>query len=195
LLSGEGETLEIGELLPPPGDRPRLTIINTSAFTEVPVLQFWVSRLLGELSRLARKRPSATLQAAAFFDEADAYIPAIGSPPTKEPMFDLLRRARSGGYGIMLATQNPGDFDYKARDKSHMAVSKVAQDRAIEKMRNLLGQYPDVGHRLASQPPGAFFVLSEGPPKEIRADRALMATEQMADDEVVALAKANATKR
>ena len=57
-----------------------------------------------------------TLQAAAFFDEADAYIPAIGSPPTKEPMFDLLRRARSAGIGVLLATQNPGDFDYKARD-------------------------------------------------------------------------------
>ena len=80
LLSGEGEVFDIAELLPPPCDRPRLTIINTAAFAEVPILQFWVSRLLVELGRLARKRPSATLQAAAFFDEADAYIPATSSP-------------------------------------------------------------------------------------------------------------------
>ena len=82
------------------------------------MLQFWVSRLLIELGRLARKRPSGTLQAVTFFDEADAYVPAMSSPPTKEPMFDLLRRARSGGIGVLLATQNPGDFDYKARDTS-----------------------------------------------------------------------------
>ncbi len=191
LLTGEGALLDVSTLLPPQDSKPKLSIINTSALTEIPVLQFWVSRLLIELARLSRKRPTKTLQGVAFFDEADAYVPAIGAPPTKEPMFDLLRRARSGGIGILLATQNPGDFDYKARDNiATWLVGKVAQDRAIEKMRNLIGQYPNVGPRLATQPTGHFFVLTNGRAAEVRCDRSLMQTEQMSESEVVELARA-----
>jgi hypothetical protein len=193
-LSSEGDALDVAALLPPPSTKPRLSIINTSALTDVSVLQFWVSRLLIELSRLARKRPSKTLQAVAFFDEADAYVPAVGSPPTKEPMFDLLRRARSTGIGVLLATQNPGDFDYKARDNvGTWLVGKVAQDRAIEKMRNLLANYPSVGSRLANQPMGHFFVLANGEAREIKCDRSMMATEQMSEQEVAELARGSRT--
>ena len=191
LLAGEGDALDLGALLPPSG-KPKLSIINTSALTEIPILQFWVSRLLVELGRLARKRPSKTLQAAAFFDEADSYVPATSSPPTKEPMFELLRRARSGGIGVLLATQNPGDFDYKARDLiGTWLVGRVAQDRAIEKMRNLLGSYPNVSTRLASQPTGHFFVLQPGKASELKCDRSMMQTEQMSDSEVTELARAS----
>jgi DNA helicase HerA-like ATPase len=190
LLTGDGEPLDAAQLLPPAGARTRLSIINTSALTEIPVLQFWISRLLVELGRLARKRPSKTLQGVMFFDEADAYIPATSNPPTKEPMFELLRRARSEGFGVMLATQNPGDIDYKARDNiGTWLVGKVAQERAVEKMRNLLANYPSVGSRLATQPIGHFFVLGNGT-KEIKSDRAMMATEQLADHEIAALARA-----
>ncbi|MBC7976669.1 MAG: DUF2791 family P-loop domain-containing protein, partial [Myxococcales bacterium] len=192
LLSGEGEPLDIPALLPPPGvGKPRLTIINTSALTEVPVLQFWISRLLVELSRLGRKRPSATLQAAAFFDEADTYVPATSSPPTKAPMFDLLRRSRSTGIGVLLATQNPGDFDYMARDNINTwLLGKITQDRAIEKMKNVIGNYPDVGPRLASQRTGSFFVLTGTLKRELKADRSLMETVQSSETEVAELARA-----
>ncbi|HEX2691649.1 MAG TPA: helicase HerA-like domain-containing protein [Kofleriaceae bacterium] len=191
LLTGDGEPLDAAQLLPPPGARTRLSIINTSALTEIPVLQFWISRLLVEIDRLARKRPSKALQGVVFFDEADAYIPAIGNPPTKEPMFELLRRARSRGVGVMLATQNPGDIDYKARDNIvTWLVGKVAQERAIGKMRNLLANYPNVGPRLATQPTGHFFVLGGGI-KEIKSDRAMMVTEQLADHEIAEFARAS----
>lgn len=189
LLTGDGEPLDAAQLLPPAGSRTQLSIINTSAFTEIAVLQFWISRLLVEIDRLARKRPTKALQGVVFFDEADVYIPATSNPPTKEPMFELLRRARSRGVGVMLATQNPGDIDYKARDNIvTWLVGKVAQDRAIEKMRNLLANYPNVGPRLATQPTGHFFVLGSGI-KEIKSDRAMMVTEQLADHEIAELAR------
>jgi GTPase SAR1 family protein len=190
LLTGDGEPLDAAQLLPPSGARPKLSIINTSALTEVPVLQFWISRLLVELGRLARKRPSKTLQGVVLFDEADAYIPATSNPPTKEPMFELLRRARSEGLGIMLATQAPGDIDYKARDNiGTWLVGKVAQERALEKMRNLLATYPNVASRLATQPTGHFFVLGTGV-KEIRSERSMMITEQLSDHDIAELARA-----
>ena len=195
LLAGDGEALDLGALLPASG-RPRLSIINTSALMEIPMLQFWVSRLLVELGRLAKKRPSPTLQAAVFLDEADSYVPATSSPPTKEPMFELLRRARSGGIGVLLATQNPGDFDYKARDLiGTWLVGRVAQERAIEKMRNLLGSYPNVSPRLASQATGHFFVLAANKIIELKSDRSMMLTEQISDTEVADLAKRSLLRR
>jgi Cdc6-like AAA superfamily ATPase len=191
LLSGDGEPLDLAALLPPPrAGRTKLSIINTSALTEVPLLQFWISRLLIELSRLGRKRPSATLQAVAFFDEADTYVPATSSPPTKDPMFDLLRRSRSTGIGVLLATQNPADFDYKARDNINTwLLGKITQDRATEKMRNLIGSYPDVGPRLASQRTGSFFLLTGTTKRELKADRSLMETVQQGEAEVIELAR------
>jgi hypothetical protein len=69
-------------------------------------------------------------------------------------------------------------------------VGKVSQERAIEKMRNLLASYPSVGSRLATQPTGHFFVLGTGT-REIRADRAMMATEQLSDHEIAELARAS----
>ena len=192
LLAGSGEPLDLASMLPAPSaaGRARLTIINTSAIAEVAVLQFWISRLLIELSRLGRKRPASTLQAAAFFDEADAYVPATSSPPTKDPMFDLLKRSRSTGIGVLLATQNPGDLDYKARDNIQTwLVGRITQARAIEKMRNLLASYPDVGTRLARQATGHFFLLGTEA-REVRCDRALMHTEQLSETEVSELARA-----
>jgi len=193
LLSGEGDILDVQAMLAPRGDRARLAIISAVALTDVSVLQFFVSRLLVELGRMVRKHPQRDLRAVAFLDEADTYIPAVSSPPTKEPMFDLLRRARSGGLGLLLATQNPGDLDYKARDNiATWLVGKVAQDRAIEKMRNLIAGYPNVATRLAAQTTGSFFLLNPAlapAARELRADAALMKTEQLQEHEIAALAR------
>jgi hypothetical protein len=195
LLGGDADLLDAAVLLPPPGGRPRLSILHTGAFAEIAVHQFWISRLLIELGRLARRRPAKALQGVAFFDEADVYMPAVGAPPTRDPMFELLRRASASGLGVLLATQNPGDFDYKARDLiGTWLVGKVAQQRALEKMRNLLASYPNVGSRLATQPTGHFFVLGDGV-REIKCDAALMTPEPLTDHEVIDLARANRPER
>jgi hypothetical protein len=196
LLSGAGEVLDVASMLTPRGGKARLAIVSSVALTDVSVLQFFVSRLLVELGRMVRRNPQPELRTVAFFDEADTYIPAVGAPPTKEPMFELLRRARSGGLGVMLATQNPGDLDYKARDNiATWLVGKVAQDRAIEKMKNLLGSYPNVATRLATQTTGSFFLINSGlvpPARELRADSSLMTTAQLQEHEIAELARQTA---
>jgi hypothetical protein len=193
-LLGGGELLDAATLLPPPGSppggRPRLSILYTGGLPELAVHQFWISQLLIELGRLARRRPAKTLQGIAFFDEADTYAPAVGAPPTKEPMFELLRRAGPGGLGILLAAQNPGDLDSKARYLiGTWLVGKVVQERELEKMRTLLVSYPNVGPRLATQPTGHFFVLGEGI-RDIKHDAALMTPEPLTDADVIDLARA-----
>lgn len=198
LLAGSGEALDVATMLAPTADgKSRLTIISAVALTDVGVLQFFVSRLLVELARAVRRHPHPMLRAVALFDEADSYIPAVAAPPTKEPMFELLRRARAGGLGVFLATQNPGDLDYRARDNiSTWLVGRVAQERAIDKMRLLLGDYPDVAARLAQQTTGSFFLINpelSRLPRELRAAPSLMKTEQVQEHELAALARATAT--
>jgi len=198
LLAGGGDVLDVQAMLAPREGRARLVIISALALTDVAVLQFFVSRLLVELGRMVRRNPQTTLKTVAFFDEADTYIPAVSTPPTKDPMFDLLRRARSGGLGVLLATQNPGDLDYKARDNiATWLVGRVAQDRAIEKMRNLIAGYPNVAARLATQGTGSFFLLNatlNPPARELRADPSMMRTEQLQEQEIAILAQETANR-
>ncbi len=186
LLAGAGEPLDLPRLLPPPeGGRARLTIINTSALGEGAALQFWMSRLIVALDRLAASRPRKELQGVVMFDDAELYLPATSQPPTKEPMLALLRRARGRGLGVVLASGSPADLDFKAKERiSTWLVGKVTQDRAAEKLRGLFTDAPNlginVGARLASQPPGQFFLLgassSPGNPitLEVKVDRPLL---------------------
>ena len=42
------------------------------------------------------------------------YLPPTAAPPTKKPIMTLMKQARAFGVGVVLATQNPVDIDYKA---------------------------------------------------------------------------------
>ena len=77
----------------------------------------------------AQRTPSPTLQAVLFLDEADQYLPATSKPPTKGPLESLLKRGRSAGLGVMLATQSPGDLDYKGRDNLRAWLVGRVQER------------------------------------------------------------------
>ena len=47
-------------------------------------------------------------------DEVFGYLPPTANPPSKQPLLTLLKQARAFGLGVLLATQNPVDLDYKA---------------------------------------------------------------------------------
>src|SRR5262249_51933023 len=50
-----------------------------------------------------------------YFDEVFGYMPPHpANPPSKQPLLTLLKQARAFGVGVLLATQNPVDLDYKA---------------------------------------------------------------------------------
>ena len=44
---------------------------------------------------------------------SSATSPPTANPPSKLPMLTLLKQARAFGLGVVLATQNPVDLDYK----------------------------------------------------------------------------------
>lgn len=125
-----------------------------------------------------------------MFDEADMYLPAVGIPATKQPMENLLKRARSAGIGVMLATQSPGDFDYKCRENVRTwFIGRVREDRALTKLRPMFSDSRvDAATKLPAQKMGQFHVLRDGHVEQLRADRNIIKTDQLSEDEILQLA-------
>lgn len=194
LLAAQGERLNMEELLglgsaKVPG-RTRLSIISTKFLGGTQGALFWVSQLLVEANRWASQHPSSKLQAILMFDEADMYLPAVGIPATKQPMENLLKRARSAGIGVMLATQSPGDFDYKCRENVRTwFIGRVREDRALTKLRPMFSDSRvDAATKLPAQKMGQFHVLRDGHVEQLRADRNIIKTDQLSEDEILQLA-------
>lgn len=109
----DGEPLSIQNLLYTPEGKPRLTILSIAHLSDSERM-FFVTILLNELLAWMRTQSgTSSLRAMFYMDEVAGYFPPVSNPPTKPPMLTLLKQARAFGLGIMLATQNPVDLDYK----------------------------------------------------------------------------------
>lgn len=109
----EGEPLDVKRLLYTADGRPRLSILSIAHLSEAERM-FFVTILLGELLSWMRTQPgTGSLRALLYMDEVFGYFPPVANPPSKRPMLTLLKQARAYGVGVMLATQNPVDLDYK----------------------------------------------------------------------------------
>jgi hypothetical protein len=75
---------------------------------------FFVALLLNEILGWVRAQSGTTsLRAIVYMDEIFGFFPPVAEPPSKRPLLTLLKQARAFGVGIVLATQNPVDLDYK----------------------------------------------------------------------------------
>jgi len=161
-------------------------------------VDFWVSQLLVAVSRWCAKSPQPHLQAVFLFDEADVYLPAgTKQPATKAPMEDLLKRARSAGVGMFLATQSPGDFDYKCKENVRTwFIGRVKETRAIEKLKPMLAAAKgDVTDKLAGQATGEFYLVRESSVTAVRSDQSFVRTEQMPENQIADLARLSVNNR
>ncbi len=173
-----GEPLDISRLLYTQEGRPRVSIFYIAHLTEAE-RTFMITLLLENMLAWMRTLSGTTsLRAILYIDEVfGAFPPAPRNPPTKEPMLRLLKQARAFGVGMILATQNPGDLDYKSlsnagtwligklqteNDKSRVIGGLQAASTAATKL-NL----DDVGRLIASLDPRVFVlhnVHDEGGP-------------------------------
>jgi hypothetical protein len=109
-----GEPMDVHRLLYTPEGAPRVSILYTAHLTEAE-RQFVITLLLeNALAWMRQQSGTTSLRALLYIDEMFGYFPPHPkNPPTKEPLLRLLKQARAFGLGLILATQNPGDLDYK----------------------------------------------------------------------------------
>ena len=109
----DGEPLEINRLLTAADGRPRISILSIAHLGESERM-FFVTTLLNEMVSWVRSQSgTSSLRALLYMDEIFGYFPPTAAPPSKKPMLTLLKQARASGLGVVLATQNPADLDYK----------------------------------------------------------------------------------
>jgi len=191
LFEGLGEPLSMESLLGLGSfgkrGKTRLSVIYTGFLGDNENVLFWVSQFLSEALRFCQRNPSESLQAVVMFDEADLYIPSTSKPPTKEPLESLLKRARSAGIGIMLATQSPGDLDYRSRDQvTSWFIGRVREDTALKKLRAAFASDSglDPAKALPNQTVGEFHLIQEGKVHAMKARRSLVNAEQVPFDRI-----------
>jgi hypothetical protein len=109
----EGEALDVGQILHSPGGKPRLVIFSIAHLNDAERM-FFVTLLLSQTLGWVREQSGTTsLRAILYMDEIFGYFPPVANPPSKQPLLTLLKQARAFGLGVVLATQNPVDLDYK----------------------------------------------------------------------------------
>ena len=108
-----GDPLDIDRILHTPEGKPRVSVFSISHLSDSERM-FFVSLLLNQTLGWMRSRPgTSSLRAMLYIDEIFGYMPPVAEPPSKRPLLTMLKQARAFGVGLVLATQNPVDLDYK----------------------------------------------------------------------------------
>lgn len=109
----QGEAMDIQKMLYGPGGKPRLAIVSIAHMNDSERM-FFVSLLLNCMLAWTRGQSGTTsLRAILYMDEIAGYCPPTANPPSKGPLLTLMKQGRAFGVGVVLATQNPVDIDYK----------------------------------------------------------------------------------
>ena len=148
----EGDALDVSSLLYTPEGKPRVSILSISHLSDNERM-FFVTILLNEVLSWARVSREHRACAILYMDEIFGYFPPTANPPSKIPMLTLLKQARAFGLGVVLATQNPVDLDYKGLSNAGTwflgrLQTKRDKDRVLA---GLQGASTAAGHAFDSQ--------------------------------------------
>jgi hypothetical protein len=134
----EGQPLDIGSMLHTREGKPRHAIFSIAHLSDSERM-FFVSLLLNQVLGWVRSQSGTTsLRALVYMDEIAGYFPPIANPPSKQPLLTLMKQARAFGVGVVLATQNPVDLDYKGLSNAGTwLIGRLQTDR--DKQRVLDG--------------------------------------------------------
>lgn len=110
----QGEPLDIQRLLYQPNGRPKVSVFYIAHLNESERMFITTLILEAMLSWMRTLSGTTSLRALLYIDEMYGYFPPYPkNPPTKKPLMSMLKQARAFGIGLIMATQNPGDLDYK----------------------------------------------------------------------------------
>ena len=157
-----GDPIDIQQLLFTPEGKPRISIISIAHLNDAERMLV-VTLIANELvAWMRRQSGTGSLRALFYMDEVFGYFPPVAVPPSKLPLLTLMKQARAFGVGVVLATQNPADLDYKGlsnagtwmigrlqteRDQQRVIDGLLATDaaagmdkQALESLMSSLGQ-------------------------------------------------------
>jgi hypothetical protein len=143
----EGQSLNIGSLLYTEDGRPRHNIFYLAHLSDAERM-FFVTLLLSAVETWMRTQSgTGSLRALLYMDEIYGYLPPQRNPPSKQPLLRMLKNARAFGLGLLLATQNPVDVDYKALSNAgtwFIGKLQTEQDknRLLDGLESAAGGFP-----------------------------------------------------
>ncbi|MBI5930197.1 MAG: DUF87 domain-containing protein [Chloroflexi bacterium] len=109
-----GEPLDLQYLMYTPQGKPRINIFYIAHLSDAERTFIMTLLLENILATMRSMSGTTSLRAILYIDEVYGHLPPYPkNPPTKEPLLRLLKQGRAFGIGVVLATQNPGDLDYK----------------------------------------------------------------------------------
>ncbi len=111
----EGSAIDPAQWLARRPGPPALTIVSV-AHLDDSSRALVLGLLFEELHAWVRTQSgSSDLRALVVMDEVYGWVPPHPKdPPTKRPLVSLMKQGRAFGVGVVLATQNPMDLDYRA---------------------------------------------------------------------------------
>lgn len=132
----DGVPLDIERMLRKEAAGSRTSIFSIAHLDDDERMSF-VTLLLDRVIAWMRAQPgTGELRAILYMDEVFGYLPPHpANPPTKRPILTLLKQARAFGLGVLLATQNPVDVDYKSlTNAGTWLIGKLQTDQDKERI-------------------------------------------------------------
>lgn len=164
----QGADLNVADWMKAPPGRTPITIVSVAHLDdEERALVLGV--LLEEFLSWVRTLPgSQKLRALLVFDEVYGFLPPHpANPPTKRPIVALMKQARAFGVGVVVATQNPMDLDYRALSNAGLwflgrLQTDADRERVLDGLSGAQGNTaepaPDLGTSLQRLAPRWFVV-------------------------------------
>ena len=110
----KGPNLDIEKLLYTNDGKARMNVFYLQHLNDHERM-FFVTMLYSQIESWMREQPgTGNLKLGVYFDEIAGYLPATSNPASRNVIIRLLKQARAFGVGMILSSQNPIDFDYKA---------------------------------------------------------------------------------
>lgn len=172
----EGQSLDIASMLHTEDGRPCHSVFYLAHLPDNERM-FFVTLMLSAIETWMRTQSGASsLRALVYMDEIYGYLPPVSNPPSKQPLLRMIKQARAFGVGLVLATQNPADIDYKGlsnagtwfigklqteQDKNRLldgleGVADGIQRIAFDKLISSLGKRVFILHNVHAERPELF---------------------------------------
>ena len=146
--------------------KTRLAVIYLNTLNSAEDKEFIIATLAEQLYAWMLKNPSTDPQSIFYIDEVAPFIPPVRVPSCKPALSLIFKQARKYGVCCLMATQNPGDVDYKAMAQfGTWAIGRLTtrQDqRKIQPTINALDpdRADDIMSELPTQQAGEFMLIS-----------------------------------